>query len=126
MYDLDAMVERIKILKKQKGLSNDTLAATSGVPKGTLAKILGNGTKDPQISSIIKIAHALGVSADYLVYGETIPAVPPTISPDEQRLLDCYRQLSQQGKEYILQTLDMASRVYVKNIDFPNVANTAG
>lgn len=70
MYDLDEMISRIKDLKKAKKLSNETLSTISGVPKGTLAKILGSETKDPQISTIIKIAQALGVSADYIIFGK--------------------------------------------------------
>ncbi len=69
MYDLTAMIDRIKEVKKQKGLTNDTLSELSGVSRGTLSKILGSETKDPQISSIIKISQALGVSADYIIFG---------------------------------------------------------
>lgn len=42
---------------------------------------------------------------------------------DEQKLLSGYRALSDQGKEYILQTLDMAGRVYIKNNHVSDVAN---
>lgn len=125
MYDLDAMISRIKDLKKEKDLSNESLSALSGVPKGTLAKILGNGTKDPQISSIIKIAQALGVSADYLVYGE-VQSSALDLSPDEHQLLTGYRSLNRQGKEYMLQTLDMAARVYIKSGDLPGLEDRLG
>lgn len=73
MYNLEEMINRIKTLKKAKKLSNDSLSALSGIPKGTLAKILGSETKDPQISNIIKIAQALGVSADYIIFGKEEP-----------------------------------------------------
>lgn len=55
MYDLEAMISRIKALKKASKLSNEALANLAGIPKGTLSKILGSETKDPQISNIIKI-----------------------------------------------------------------------
>lgn len=70
MYNLEEMINRIKTLKKAQKLSNDALSALSGIPKGTLAKILGSETKDPQISNIIKIAQALGVSADFIIFGK--------------------------------------------------------
>lgn len=73
MYNLEEMINRIKALKKAQKLSNDALSALSGIPKGTLAKILGSETKDPQISNIIKIAQALGVSADFIVFGKEEP-----------------------------------------------------
>lgn len=73
MYNLEEMINRIKTLKKAQKLSNDALSALSGIPKGTLAKILGSETKDPQISNIIKIAQALGVSADFIIFGKEEP-----------------------------------------------------
>lgn len=78
MYNLDDMIPRVKAAKDERGLTNDTLSELSGVPRGTLNKILGSETKDPQISNIIKIANALGVSADYLILGKapTEPEYP--------------------------------------------------
>lgn len=73
MYNLEEMINRIKTLKKVQKLSNDALSSLSGIPKGTLAKILGSETKDPQISNIIKIAQALGVSADFIIFGKEEP-----------------------------------------------------
>lgn len=71
LYRNEEMILRIKMCKKEKKLSNEELSKLSGVPKGTLAKILGSETKDPQISNIIKISKALGVSADYIIFGKT-------------------------------------------------------
>lgn len=73
MYDFQIMIDRIKMLKKERRLSNETLAELSGVSKGTLSKILGSETKDPQISNIIKIAQALEVSANFLIFGKNEP-----------------------------------------------------
>lgn len=72
-YDLEAISNRIKALKKARKLSNEALANIAGIPKGTLSKILGSETKDPQISNIIKISQALGVTADYIIFGKEEP-----------------------------------------------------
>lgn len=101
MYDAQMMISRIKTIKKQKGFSNETLAAESGIPKGTLAKILGSETKDPQISSIIKIAHALDVSADYLVFGE-VRSPSAALSLVESELVDNFRALNDEGQEKVV------------------------
>ena len=87
MYDLNEMISRIKSVKEERGYTNESLSELSGVPRGTLNKILGSETKDPQISSIIKIAHALGVSADYIILGK-IPSDPgfPALSELYSRL----------------------------------------
>lgn len=69
-YNFEEMIDRIKIQKKQKGITNKELAEMSSVPYGTLNKILGSETKEPSINAIIKIATALGVTADYIIYGD--------------------------------------------------------
>jgi transcriptional regulator with XRE-family HTH domain len=101
MYDVQMMITRIKEIKKQKGFSNDTLSIQSGIPKGTLAKILGSETKDPQISSIIKIANALEVSADYLVFGE-VRKPAAELSPVEVQLISDFRSMNDEGQEKVV------------------------
>ena len=101
MYDAQMMIDRIKEIKKQKGFSNETLSVASGIPKGTLAKILGSETKDPQISSIIKIAHALDVSADYLVFGVSHSPVSD-LSAAETSLVKNFRELNDEGQEKVI------------------------
>lgn len=76
-YDFEEMITRIKIKKKELGLTNKQLSEKADVPYGTLNKILGSETKEPSINAIIKIAVALGVSTEYIINGEekTLPPV---------------------------------------------------
>lgn len=99
MYDLNIMIERIKKLKKERKLSNEELSKSSGIPIGTLAKILGSETKDPQISNIIKIAEALDISADYLIFGE----IKSSFSSDSFNLATIYENLNDEGKRRVLE-----------------------
>lgn len=99
MYDLNLMIERIKNLKKEKKLSNEELSKLSGIPIGTLAKILGSETKDPQISNIIKIAEALNISSDYLIFGES----KKTSSSDSFRLVSMFENLNKEGQKKVLE-----------------------
>lgn len=69
MYNHSDMLDRIKAKKKELKLTNHSLAEKTGIPIGTLNKILSGDSKDPQISAIIKISQALEVSADYIVFG---------------------------------------------------------
>jgi transcriptional regulator with XRE-family HTH domain len=116
MYDAQLMISRIKEIKKQKGFSNETLAAQSGIPKGTLAKILGSETKDPQISSIIKLANALDVSADYLVFGE-VHRPANELSPVEARLIGDFRSMNDEGQEKVVSYVGdlMQTGIYKNN-----------
>ena len=99
MYNLDMMIQRIKSLKKDKKISTKDLSIQSSIPVGTLNKILCGETKDPQISSIIKIASALDVSADYLVFGTVLSNVKSAPSTDTG--IELYNQLDDIDKAEI-------------------------
>ena len=102
MYALEEMTDRIKQIKKQKGLTNEKLAEISGIPLGTLSKILGSETKDPQISNIIKIAQALGVSSDYIILGTldtNLHSQKASLAVDVKELVECYQLCDVEDKE---------------------------
>lgn len=69
-FNFDDMVERIKLRKKEIGMTNRQLSEMSGVSYGTLNKILGSETKEPSINNIIKISTALGLDAEYVITGQ--------------------------------------------------------
>lgn len=52
--------ELISLYRKQAGLTIDELAERSGVPKGTINKIIGGVTKAPTLPNMKSIARALG------------------------------------------------------------------
>ena len=103
MYELEEMILRIKKVKKNNNLSNEELSKLSGVPLGTLAKILGSETKDPRISNIIGIAKALNVSADYLIFGDEANTLFSTTSlaSGETKLLSNFRYLNPKGQDLV-------------------------
>lgn len=68
-YELSEMLSRIKTLKKAKGITNESLAEKTGISLGTLSKILAGVTKEPSVETVIKIAHALETTADFLIFG---------------------------------------------------------
>lgn len=91
MYNLQDMKNRIKKIKSEKGITNQELATLSDIPIGTLNKMLGSETKDPQISTIIKISQALEVSADYLILGKK--------TEDKNTFNENYTKLNDLGKQ---------------------------
>lgn len=91
------MLNRIKKIKKQKNLSNETLSKLSGIPFSTLSKILSGNTRDPQISNIIRISRALGVSADYIIFGNELDN-----SNENELLLNLFNSFNCIGKQKIL------------------------
>ena len=83
--------------RKQVGLTIDELAAKSGVPKGTLNKIINGYTRDPQIETVKSIARALDCTLEDF---DDAPRVR-TLSQDEYRLIQQYRLLDSVGQEIV-------------------------
>ena len=52
-------LEKIAEYKKKMGLTTDELSQKSGVPIGTLNKILSGATKDPKLETLKSIAKFL-------------------------------------------------------------------
>ena len=61
--------ERVQALKKAAGMNTDTLSKLSGVPKGTINKILNGETTNPRGQTLNQLARALGCSPEAL-YGQ--------------------------------------------------------
>lgn len=90
MCDLQSMLTRIKKEKKKKGYTNESLGVAANIPKGTLDKILSGNIKEPPVTSIMKIAKALDVTTDYLIYGSEVMT---------DILLDKYDALNSLGRQ---------------------------
>lgn len=102
-YNFESMINRIKTIKKEKNITNAKLSEISGVPYGTLNKILGSETKEPSINAIIKISKALNVSTDYIINGnEEIKSdsLPQYLS-SEKNIIKKYRELDIHGKKIV-------------------------
>lgn len=90
---------RVKILKKQKGLTNDKLSAMTDIPLGTLSKILAGVTGDPKLSAAAAIADALNTSLDFLCNGKADAPPSLSLSLNETILIKKYRALDEHGRE---------------------------
>lgn len=87
--------------RKESQLTIDELAERSGVPKGTLTKIIGNVTKAPSLETVKALAHALGKTlADF----DDAPTA--IMNPLQEALLDSFAQLNQEGQERLVETAD--------------------
>jgi transcriptional regulator with XRE-family HTH domain len=60
------MAARIKALRERRGLSQEQLAAKAGIGRSYLAR-LETGLHDPTLSTLEKLAKALGVKVAKLV-----------------------------------------------------------
>ena len=99
-------IDRIKLLKSEKKITNDALSEMTGIPLGTLSKILAGISDSPKLSNIVAICDALGTSLEYVVNGMPENTNNFTLDRGEMRLIENYRALDAHGKELVTLVLD--------------------
>ena len=101
--DLGALISE---KRKMAGITIEQLASLSGVPKGTLNKIINGITRDPQLETVKAIARALDCTLDDFDDGPR----PRSLSADEDRLAREYRLLDEYGREAIAALVNIELR----------------
>ena len=86
-------IERIKKLQNEKKITNDKLSELTGIPLGTLSKIMAGISDSPKLSNIVAIADVLGCSLDYIVSGKPDNHNNYFLSDEEIDLVELYRKL---------------------------------
>ncbi len=99
-------IERIKKIKSERKITNDMLADMTGIPLGTLSKILAGISDSPKLSNIVTICEVLGCSLDYVVKGVPENRNNYTLEDGEMRLVENYRRLDNHGKELTALVVD--------------------
>lgn len=59
--------QRIRAIRERKGWTQNHLAVVSGIPQPTIWRLEKGMIKNPKSSLLQRLAHALDVSADYLL-----------------------------------------------------------
>ncbi len=82
MFAHSKIVERIKRIISDNGLTNSSFADKIGVPRSTISHIL-SGRNNPSLDIIIKILDSFDeINADFLLKGETSTPVIPSENKD--------------------------------------------
>lgn len=87
-------VEKLKTIKKEKGLSNAEISKLGDVPLPTVTRVFNESTVNPTFETLVGIARALGVSLDELA-GFKQPDEQPLASP----IVDTLNSYSELVKE---------------------------
>lgn len=95
----ETYLERIKTLKSQRKITNDKLSEMTGIPLGTLSKLLAGISDSPKLSNIVAISRALDCSLDWLITGVPENTHNYTLEPAEMDLVETYRTLDGYGRE---------------------------
>ena len=94
-------IDRIKKIKSEKKITNERLSELTGIPLGTLSKILAGISDSPKLVNIVAIANALECSVDYIISGVPQNTNNFTLSADEISLIEGYRSLDGFGQELV-------------------------
>ena len=103
---METYLDRIKKLKNERKMTNDQLAERSGIPLGTLSKLLAGMSDSPKLSNIVAICGALGCSVEYVVSGAEENTNNYTLNGTEIRMIENYRKLDGFGKSMVETVLE--------------------
>lgn len=113
-------IDRIKKIKNEKKITNDKLSELTGIPLGTLSKIMAGISDSPKLANIVSIADALGCSLDYIVSGIPENRNNCTLTAEEMDFIDVYRRLDSHSRELV----EMIARKEAERAAAPSAENT--
>ncbi|MBQ2766549.1 MAG: helix-turn-helix domain-containing protein [Clostridia bacterium] len=97
-------VSRLKARKSELGMTNEQLSAASGVPMGTLSKLLAGMNDSPKLGNLAALCRTLDLSLDYVVWGKPENKNNYSLSGEEIALIERYRTLDQRGQDTVVWT----------------------
>lgn len=103
----ETYLDRIKLIKSQRKITNEDLSAMTGIPLGTLSKLLAGINDAPRLSSMIAISRALDCSMDHLLFGIPENKNNFTLDQEEMDLIGCYRATDAYGRALVRSVLQM-------------------
>ncbi len=104
---------RIKELRLERNLTQSEVAKAIGTSQRNIGR-WENGENEPAAVYVKALAEFFGVRADYLLGLEDDFGVrvddkekkPDTLSAEERRLLEGYREINAAGKKLVMQTVE--------------------
>lgn len=102
------MVERIRQLCADRGITLKRLELEAGIGNGVIARW---ETSSPRADKLLAVAKVLNVSAEYLLTGnEKQPTDTGGLSDDELILLSAFRSLTKDQRQFVLRQLRAAAQ----------------
>ncbi|HBG12140.1 MAG TPA: XRE family transcriptional regulator [Clostridium sp.] len=98
-------LEKINEYKKKLGMTTEELSEKSGVPIGTLNKILSGVTRDPKLETLKAIARVLGLSLDDFDDSSQKTTYEPTYDDIQSLIARNGKKLTLEQKQDIIKTL---------------------
>lgn len=79
-------------------MTNETLSEKTGIPQGTLNKILAGTSDDPKLSTLAAFARVFDVSVDYIIFGDSDSL---HLSKTEKSLVLNFRALDERARDIV-------------------------
>lgn len=95
---------RLKEIRTQLGITQDTVAAMLGVSRASYTNI-ENGKRDPDTATLIALADYFHVPIDFLV-GREMKAPAQSLNSEELRVLAAYRAAEATYRKVALELLE--------------------
>jgi transcriptional regulator with XRE-family HTH domain len=110
-----AFKENLKSELSYKNILVKELASLTGISKKTLDNYLNVRENMPSADIAVKIAHALGVTVEYLVTGEEIISAGVSQSPEIKKLTLDFKQLNEDDRKMIKDIMQLMKTREKKN-----------
>ena len=94
-------LERLKVLKEEKKMTNADIAKLSNIPLATITRIFNGNTPNPTFETFAHIAIALGVSLDEIAGLKVPEADAPPVPAPIAATLDSYAELLKEKDDRI-------------------------
>ena len=101
MTNVAAIGSRIRVMRRDRGITQDELADQVGVSRSAVAQ-WETGRAGQVTGNLSRIANILGVSVEYLLYGDDKRAPMEAHLGDELALLRLYRACEPEDRQTVL------------------------
>lgn len=115
-------------IRKQKHISQEKLSLLSGLAQSAISMIEAN-QRSPSEQTMNLLADALGVPLyDLIVDPPAAPVVytDVVLTETERQLISDFRTLNSQGREIILQQMEMVKKIYGQYSSISVMEDSAG
>ena len=102
---LDTWNDRLRLAlqrAKDRGMTQEKLAGTLGITQGSISNYK-NGTREPDLGTFRRLANALNVSPEWLLFGNVV-----RVSDEEMELLSDYREAENEARHTIRNVASLA------------------
>ena len=109
------MLNKIRELRVEKNISMLELAAAINVSDAAISN-WENDINEPKASYLVRLANYFGCTVDYLLGREddvgNVSVMGAELNASEQKLIDCYRSLTEDGKSAFIAMAENVANMY--------------